>query len=206
MSFELPSERKVFVARSRWPGAAFLVEAMLLLVFIMASLALFTQLFAAATERAGESKALTDAVALASTTAERFAADPLAVPAEQTSGDLRVVCSVSPEARSGGTLYHAVISVYDAKAAAGVTKAAGTSDNSSGGSAAADASESAASVRAVPIDADEAGSSAAAPQAGESAQSVSAMSADVPSGSAASADASGQALYTITTARYVSGV
>ena len=61
MSFQLPSQRTSVAPRKRWAGAAFLVEAMLLLLFLVASMAIFTQLFAATAERANESRNLTDA-------------------------------------------------------------------------------------------------------------------------------------------------
>jgi len=112
MSFQLPTKRTSVVARTRWSGAAFLVEAMLLLVFIMASLAVFTQLFSTSAERAIESRDLTDAVAAASATAERFCADPLTVESETQVGGLRVICQVTPERRTGGVIYYATISVY----------------------------------------------------------------------------------------------
>lgn len=119
MSFQLPTQRKSVAPRTRWSGAAFLVEAMLLLVFVMASLAVFTQMFAASSERANQSGALTDAVAVASTTAEQFSADPTGVAPEATVGDMRVLCQVTPESRPGGTMYRAAISVYAANAAPG---------------------------------------------------------------------------------------
>lgn len=112
MSFQLPTKRTSVAVRTRWSGAAFLVEAMLLLVFIMASLAVFTQLFSTSAERAIESRELTDAVAAASATAERFCANPLGVESELQVGDLRVICQVTPERRTGGIIYYATISVY----------------------------------------------------------------------------------------------
>lgn len=119
MSFQLPTKRTSVVARPRWSGAAFLVEAMLLLVFIMASLAVFTQLFAASAERANESRSLTDAVAVATATAEHFCADPLGVESEFIEGDQRVICQVTPERRAGGVIYYATISVFGANSEEG---------------------------------------------------------------------------------------
>ncbi|MBR0404708.1 MAG: hypothetical protein IJI68_05850 [Eggerthellaceae bacterium] len=112
MSFELPTKRTSAALHSRWSGTAFLVEAMLLLVIIMASLAVFTQLFAESAERANASRSLTDAVAAATATAELFCADPTGVKSEFMEGDLRVVCQVTPERRTGGVIYYATISVY----------------------------------------------------------------------------------------------
>ena len=198
MSFELPTHRKVIGVRPRWSGAAFLVEAMLLLVFIMASLAVFTQLFAASAERANQSRDLTDAVAIASTTAERFAADPQGVAREFTQGRLRVVCDVRPEARQGGTMYYATISVYaDAESAGDGLVASGqdaASSESSGVARAVDASDSAASVI---------GSSGSAAAAGAGAQASASEQVSTAEDSASSGDS---ALYSVSTARYVSGV
>ena len=42
MSFQLPSQRTSVAPRKRWAGAAFLVEAMLLLLFLVASMSIFT--------------------------------------------------------------------------------------------------------------------------------------------------------------------
>lgn len=112
MSFELPSHRKKVAQHGRWPGAAFLVEAMLLLVFVMGSMAVFTQMFAAASQHANQSRELTDAVAATSAMAERFAADPASVPDRVAIGDAHVVCLVSEQQREGGILYKARISAY----------------------------------------------------------------------------------------------
>lgn len=117
MSFELPTERKAQGVQSRWSGAAFLIEAMLLLVFVMASLAVFVQMFAASTERANQSRDLTDAVAVVTTVAERFSADPANAQTDYWEGDLHVVCKVTPDTRAGGTLYSATISVYNVRSA-----------------------------------------------------------------------------------------
>ncbi|MDO4399665.1 MAG: hypothetical protein Q4D27_01805 [Coriobacteriia bacterium] len=117
MSFELPTHRPATSARPGWASAAFIVESLLLLVFLIGSLAVFTQMFAAAAEQAAQSSTLSAAVAAAGSTAERFAADPESIEAESYEGDLRVVSDVTHEVRAGGTLYHVAISVYDANEA-----------------------------------------------------------------------------------------
>ena len=114
MSFELPAHRLTASARPGWASAAFIVESLLLLVFLIGSLAVFTQMFAAASEQASASSTLSAAVAAAGNTAERFAADPESVEAEAHVGDLRVVSDVTADERDGGTLYHATISVFEA--------------------------------------------------------------------------------------------
>ena len=104
MSFELSGKHKQLATHGRWAGAAFLVEAMLLLVFVMASLAVLTQMFAVASEHAGKSRALTDAVTAVSVSAERFVAEPSAAPELSSGEGVFVTCKVVPEVREGGTL------------------------------------------------------------------------------------------------------
>ena len=112
MSFQLPTQRKAVAARPRWSGVAFLVEAMLLLVFLMASLAVCTQLFAEASSRAGESEALTEAVVAGTAVAERFAANPSGVEHQSREGDMLVVCDSRIDQRVSGAMHYATISVY----------------------------------------------------------------------------------------------
>lgn len=95
-----------------WAGAAFIVEAMLLLVFLIASVAVFTQLFAASVERSTSSSQLTSAVTAAENAAERFAANPSGAEDMTIVDGLTVVCDSTGEQTEGGTLYHATISVY----------------------------------------------------------------------------------------------
>lgn len=66
------------VERAVWPGAAFIVEALLLLVFLVGSLAVLMSLNADADRTGRESADLMDAIVLASNAAEEFAADPQA--------------------------------------------------------------------------------------------------------------------------------
>ena len=61
-----------------WPGAAFIVEALLLLVFLTGSLAVLMNLNAEADRIGRESADLMDGLVLASNVAEEFAADPIA--------------------------------------------------------------------------------------------------------------------------------
>lgn len=114
MSFELPTHRPVTSTRPGWASGAFIVESLLLLVFLVGSLAIFTQMFAASAEQASQGGTLSAAVAAAGNTAERFAADPESITTEAHEGDLRVVSNVTQEPRDGGVLYRATISVFDA--------------------------------------------------------------------------------------------
>ena len=112
MSFQLTSATRTRASRPAWANVAFIVEAMVLLVFLIASLAVFMQLFSAALERSEQGGTTTEAVAVASATAERFAADPQSVPSAAEYDDLVVTCDVKPEARDRGVVYHADIAVY----------------------------------------------------------------------------------------------
>lgn len=99
-------------AKPPWKGAAFVVEAMLLLLFLVAALALFTRLFALSVAQSAESHELTMAVAAASDVAERFAADPGSVPESSVEGEVTVTCDVTDETRSQGVYHKAEIRVY----------------------------------------------------------------------------------------------
>lgn len=109
--------------RAVWPGAAFIVEALLLLTFLTGSLAVLMQLNADADHARKESAALMDAIVLASNSAEQFASDPsvaaqvqggeAADPNLVNSEDLLLVREVEVVPSQDGTLYRAVISVWE---------------------------------------------------------------------------------------------
>lgn len=67
-----------------WAGTAFLVEALILLAFLAASLGILATVFAESQDQAVQAQRLETAVTLASDAAESFAADPTSVPALQT--------------------------------------------------------------------------------------------------------------------------
>lgn len=113
MSFQLPSSSRTSHDRPAWSGMALVIEAMVLLLFLAGSLAIITQLFAAASTRAQSGRKLAEAVALATTEAERFAADPANAEGTFTEGDLTILCNVTSETSETGTLYHATIDVRD---------------------------------------------------------------------------------------------
>lgn len=111
MSFR-PSELKAtHHERPSWAGMAMVVESMLLLIFLIGSLAIIIQLFAKATVRAKEGERLAEAVAYATSAAERFASDPLTAEGTTTYDDLLVVCEVGENPTRTGTLYQATITV-----------------------------------------------------------------------------------------------
>ena len=123
--------------RASWHGTALLVEALVLLAFLVASLALFMQVFAQARGMGAEGSELAQAVAMASDLAEEFAADPAVEPDLLERDGLTASCAVATvaaddaggadgqtdseadDAPSGissgaaGTLYRATILVTD---------------------------------------------------------------------------------------------
>lgn len=130
MSFQLPA-RGVTIARrshrlgpdasrqTRWPGVAFLVEAMVITLFITFAIAVFTQVFMASVERAQQAEQLSSAVALASGAAERFVADPHAVPDSLTADGLHAVCKVTSAPRDGGVMHYLTVQVYSVRDGSG---------------------------------------------------------------------------------------
>lgn len=94
-----------------WAGAAFIVEALVLLVFLTASLAVMFSLFVQAYLLGTQSKSESTAIQLGSNVAEIFAADPTVVEEFLVNGDYAVRCSVQTSAETAGTLYYADIVV-----------------------------------------------------------------------------------------------
>ena len=121
--------------KAAWPGIAFIVEALLLLVFLAVCLAGFMRLFGESHRMAAESQQLEQALLLAQNRAEQFAADPAGAEGETTQGDLAVTCVVTPQETEGGTLYQAEITVRRTDAAASEDAAAAESQGSDAASA-----------------------------------------------------------------------
>ena len=114
---EIDLGQQAFSARTgkRTTSMAFIVETLVLLVFLVGSLAVITQLFASSASKAVESQDLERAVILAANTAERFSADPEGVEETTTAGDLAVNCAINTETLSYGTQYDATIIVYSSE-------------------------------------------------------------------------------------------
>lgn len=93
-------------------GAAFLVESMLLLLFLAVAMAVFLQIFGQSMERSRSGEELSQAIAAATSTAERFDDDPAKAEGSNEVDGLNVVCDVDEEPQSHGTLYRATIRVY----------------------------------------------------------------------------------------------
>lgn len=115
--------------RRPWHGAAFIVESLVLLVFLVGSLAVLMQVMGGAHERGIEADKLSNAVILASNDAEAFAADPssgdqvtvfalvdetlVAEPGQSSENSDRytVTRTVRENAEKAGTLFEAHIEV-----------------------------------------------------------------------------------------------
>lgn len=101
---------------------AYIIESLALLAVLVASMAVFTQLFASSTETAHESSRLCRAVSIAENAAEEFSADPAAVAGSEstglgiangTSGGFTIRTKVTQDKQGAGTLWHARITVSD---------------------------------------------------------------------------------------------
>lgn len=110
----ISGERAGAFASRSWHGTAFLVEALVLLLFLVASLGIFMQAFARARATGSQAAQLERAVALASDMAERFCADPAAVSAPVEEGGLVAACDVEAPADGEATPLRATITVTDA--------------------------------------------------------------------------------------------
>ena len=95
-------ERPQAPRRSRRGNRAFIIETLVLFVFLIVSFAVIVRLYVGSAIVAQNGLDLERAVACAGNVAERFSADPLAT-------NLDVSCEVPPESMTGGTLYRAHI-------------------------------------------------------------------------------------------------
>lgn len=110
-NFQLPGGSRPASQRPAWSSLALVVEAMLLTLFLVASLSILTGLFSAAAGRATEGRELAQAVSLATSAAEQFAASPADVAGTTEEDGLTVTCEVEEEPTAAGTLYRATITV-----------------------------------------------------------------------------------------------
>lgn len=93
---------------------AFIIEMLVLLVFVAGCLAVLIQMFSFAHHQGQENAKTVKAIHLASNAAECFSADPTAAPEREVFDDMVVFTTVKSESRSAGTLYIATIEVYSA--------------------------------------------------------------------------------------------
>lgn len=106
---------------------AFVVETLVLLAVLAASMAVFTQMFSRAAENANQSARVCQAVNVAKDAAEEFSCDPAAVAAGEKVGagvaasgrdGYEVACDVTEESTETGTMYRAHIEVSDSEGVA----------------------------------------------------------------------------------------
>ena len=119
--------------KSSWHGKAFLVEALVLLAFLVMSLAVLITLFVNAQLESAGGERLAQAVHLAQNAAEEFAANPTDAEALAIEQDgLAVTAQLSYEPHESGTLVRAVIAVTEqggeAEAAGAAAGADGVAD------------------------------------------------------------------------------
>lgn len=94
-------------------NVSFLIEALVVLAFIMLALAVFVRLFSSAQLEGMHANQVSQAVLIATNCAEEFSADPTGMQESFEQDGLLVRCSTTDERHTAGTLYEAVISVYN---------------------------------------------------------------------------------------------
>lgn len=148
--------RRTSNVKSSWHGKAFLVEALVLLAFLVMSLAVLITLFVNARLESAGGERLAQAVHLAQNAAEEFAANPTDAEALAIEQDgLAVSAQLSYEPHESGTLVRAVITVAEQggeteAAAAATGEAAGVADGADAGADGAGVGVAAAADAAAP--------------------------------------------------------
>lgn len=102
--------------RSNKTARAFIVESLVLFVFLVATLIIVSMLFFASVSMSVQGQNLERATIIASNAAERFAANPTSANLDTSEYGLTVDCKVTPHKGTYGTLYEAHISVSDGDA------------------------------------------------------------------------------------------
>lgn len=97
--------------RTHRGNRAFIVEALVLFVFLVATLAIVSQLFFASASQAQKSLELERAVTIAANAAERFSANPASPDLDTSQDGLALRCEISPQFMPAGILYEATIIV-----------------------------------------------------------------------------------------------
>ena len=105
--------REIREQGSPWTGTAFLVEALLLLLLLLATLAVFVSLLSRAITQSDEQAALDRAMVVATNTAESFSASPATYVCEPIQDGMDVTCSVTATYLEAGALYEALITVSE---------------------------------------------------------------------------------------------
>lgn len=105
--------------RSNWSNTAFLVESLVLLFFLIACLAVFTQMFAHSWQASSDASRLSAACVVAQNAAEEFEANPQTahndtIDVSAASGtNFHVSRTIESEATATGTMYTVHIAVSD---------------------------------------------------------------------------------------------
>lgn len=139
--------RRASHVKSSWHGKAFLVEALVLLAFLVMSLAVILTLFVNARLESAGGERLAQSVHLAQNAAEEFAANPTDAEALAIVQDgLAVSARLSYEPHESGTLVRAVITVAEQNGEADAAGDGADAGDGAGaeGSPAADAASAAA--------------------------------------------------------------
>ena len=150
--------------KASWHGKAFLVEALVLLVFLVASLSILVALFVQARTEADEGERLSQAVQLAQNAAEEFAADPAGSQGLTIEdGGLVATVQVGEEAHESGSLLNATVTVVDEEGGGSIE--AGLPDVGTGASAGDPAAGAGSSADGVAATADSGAGASASPEA-----------------------------------------
>ena len=101
--------------RTTWPGMAFILESLLLLLFVSASLAVLMALFVQSNLLGEENIHRSEAIVAASNVAEMFAQDPASVASAFEQDGYDVTCETESEETDAGmlTLAHITVSLDD---------------------------------------------------------------------------------------------
>ena len=94
-------------------GFAFLIEALVVLAFLMGCHAVFVKLFATAQLEGLAANRLSQAIVAATNRAEEFSANPENASDLTTEDGLRITCDVKTDPYDAGTLFKATITVLD---------------------------------------------------------------------------------------------
>jgi hypothetical protein len=105
------AERHAHEQENSWSGTAFLVEALLLLALLLATLAVFVGLLSRAITTNTKQELLDRAVMIASNSAEEFSASPATYACPPQIDGLDVACDITPTHMEAGTLYEATFSL-----------------------------------------------------------------------------------------------
>lgn len=113
MAWSKKTSHAKVLQRSSKAGRAFIVESLVLFVFLVATLIIVSMLFFSSISMSVQGQDLERATLIASNTAERFSADPTSTDLDASEYGLTVNCDVTPKKSGDGTLYQATITVSD---------------------------------------------------------------------------------------------